>query len=103
MGLRWGTVALALALGWSGVASARVDSQVWTGGAINLKLGGKWRLNQEVIARFSDNRNGLYEVEATALVGYRLNKTVPSWPATFMIRNIPAATSRSWSTARVSR
>ena len=76
MDRRWCAAALVMALGWPAAASARVDSQLWTGGAINLKLGGKWRLNQELIARFSDNRGGLYEVESNTLLGYALTPTV---------------------------
>jgi hypothetical protein len=30
-------------------------------------------------ARFSDNRNGLYEMESNTLLGYRLNKVVTAW------------------------
>lgn len=65
-----------LTLAWSGAAQAREDHQLWTGGALNLKLGGKWRLNQELVARFSDNRNGLYEIESNTLLGYALSPTV---------------------------
>lgn len=57
-------------------AHARQDPQLWTGASASVKLGDKWQLNQEVLARFSDNRNGLYEVEAVTLLGYKLNKKV---------------------------
>lgn len=60
----------------STAASASSDNQVWAQASASAKLSDRWRLSGEVVSRFSDNRNGLYEVEATALVGYRLNKTV---------------------------
>jgi len=63
----------------SGSAFAREDSQVWTGASATVELGGKWRLSQEFVARFSDNRNGLYEIESNTLLGYRLSKTVTIW------------------------
>jgi len=63
----------------STAASASSDNQVWAQASASAKLSDSWRLSGEVVSRFSDNRNGLYEVEATALVGYRLNKTVAVW------------------------
>ena len=59
--------------------AARSDSQIWTNGALNLKLSDKWRLQEEMTGRWSDNRNGLYEVESNTLLGYRLNKVVTVW------------------------
>lgn len=55
------------------------DSQVWTNGAVNAKLSDHWRLQEELTVRFSDKRNGLYEIESNTLVGYRLNKVVTLW------------------------
>lgn len=57
-------------------AAAREDSQLWTGATATVKLDPKWRISQELIGRFSDNRNGLYEVEAVTLLGYKLNSKV---------------------------
>ena len=57
----------------------RSDSHIWANGALNLKLSDKWRLQEEMTGRWSDNRNGLYEVESNTLVGYRLNKVVTVW------------------------
>jgi hypothetical protein len=59
--------------------AAKSDSQLWTTAGVNVKLSDDWRLSQEVVARFSDNRDGLYELELTTLVGYRLNKVVTLW------------------------
>ena len=61
------------------VALAGHDSQLWTTQVVNVKLGEKWRLQEELVERFSDNRNGLYEVESNTLLGYRLNKSVTVW------------------------
>lgn len=60
-------------------ALARDDAQLWIGGNANIKLSDKFRLQQEVIARFSDNRNGLYEVESNTLLGYSISKKVTLW------------------------
>jgi hypothetical protein len=60
-------------------ALATSDRQVWTTAGWNAKLDDHWRLSQEVVGRFSDNRNGLYEIEITSLVGYRVSKKVTLW------------------------
>jgi len=55
---------------------ARDDSQLWTTATANLKLGGPWRFSQEVVARFSDQRSGLYEIVSNTLLGYNAAKGV---------------------------
>lgn len=57
-------------------AYARSDGQLWLSGGVNVSLSPDWRLSEEVIARFSDNRDGLYEIEATTLLGYKLSKNI---------------------------
>lgn len=69
----------ALLFSSTAAAAATDDSQVWTQASASVKLSEKWRLSGEVVGRFSDKRNGLYEIESTALVGYRLNKNVTIW------------------------
>jgi hypothetical protein len=59
--------------------AAKSDSQVWTNAQATVKLSDAWRLQEEMTARFSDNRNGLYEIESNTLLGYRLNKVVTLW------------------------
>jgi len=59
--------------------AATSDSQVWTNAQATVKLSDAWRLQEEMTARFSDNRNGLYEIESNTLLGYRLNKVVTLW------------------------
>src|SRR4051812_9567535 len=70
---------LAAALFVPSAAFAASDSQLWTNGVVNVKLSDRWRLSEEMTGRFSDNRNGLYEIESNTLLGYRLNKVVTLW------------------------
>jgi hypothetical protein len=60
-------------------AYAKSDEQLWTNASVTVKLSDHWRLSEESTVRFSDNRNGLYELEANTLLGYRLNKVVTAW------------------------
>ena len=60
-------------------ASASHDQQLWTTQTVNVKLNDKWRFQEEIVERFSDNRNGLYEIESNTLLGYRLSKAVTLW------------------------
>jgi hypothetical protein len=57
-------------------AQAREDSQAWASASASVKLSDKWRLQQEFTSRFSNNRNGLYEVESVTLLGLRVAKDV---------------------------
>lgn len=57
-------------------AQAREDSQIWGSANVNVKLSDKWRLQQEFTFRFSDDRNGLYEVESVSMLGYRVAKDI---------------------------
>jgi len=61
---------------WTAPAQAREDSQIWASANVNVKLSDKWRLQQELTTRFSDDRNGLYEVESVTMLGYRVAKDV---------------------------
>lgn len=76
------STALALLIGAvlsSPLRAATSDSQVWSNEALNAKLSDRWRLQEELTLRFSDNRHGLYEIESNTLLGYRLNKVVTLW------------------------
>lgn len=59
--------------------AATSDSQIWTNGSVTVKLGERWRFQEEMTGRWSDNRHGLYEIESNTLLGYRLNKMVTVW------------------------
>src|SRR3954451_23900842 len=69
----------ALALTVAAPASAKSDDQFWGNLNVTVKMGDRWRVQEELTTRFSDNRNGLYEVESNTLLGYRLNKVVTLW------------------------
>ena len=63
----------------SPAAAVVSDEQVWTQVSATVKLSEKWRLSQEFVGRFSDRRQGLYEIESNTLLGYKLNKMVTVW------------------------
>lgn len=69
----------AAAVALAAPASAADDPQLWTGGSVTAKLSDHWRLSQDLTVRFSDHRNGLYEIESNTLLGYRLSKDVTIW------------------------
>ena len=73
------TAALILAAAIAGPAQARDDEQLWTTASATVKLADKWRLSQELTARFSDTRKGLYEIESNTLLGYRITDNVTLW------------------------
>jgi hypothetical protein len=60
-------------------AAAADDSQLWTGGSVTVKLSDKWRFSEELTARFSNQRNGLYEIESNSLLGYSIGHGVTLW------------------------
>ncbi len=60
-------------------AAARSDGQLWLTGNLSADVAARWRFSQEIITRFSDNRNGLYEVESNTMLGYRFGKKVTLW------------------------
>jgi hypothetical protein len=55
------------------------DGQLWTTVSATVKLADRWRFSQELVGRFSDNRNGLYEIESNSLIGFKVGKTVTLW------------------------
>ncbi len=57
-------------------AHARQDPQFWASASASVKLSDQWRLSQDWVARFSDNRNSLYELEVATLMGYKIGKSV---------------------------
>jgi hypothetical protein len=63
-------------LAQAAAADAASDSQIWTTGSVNVTLSDRWRLSEELVGRFSDNRDGLYEIESVTLLGYRAAKGV---------------------------
>jgi hypothetical protein len=72
--------AAALLAGTTAVpANAAHDEQLWTTQVVNVKLADKWRVQEELVERFSDARHGLYEIESNTLLGYKLSKAVTLW------------------------
>ena len=74
-----GAAALLTAFAAAAPAAAADDSQLWAGGIVTAKLSDHWRLSEEITARFSDHRNGLYEIESNTLLGYVAAKGVTVW------------------------
>jgi hypothetical protein len=79
MRLPYALLPILAALALPTAARASEDEQLWTTANATVKLGDKWRLSQEVVARFSDNRKGLYEIESNTLIGYKISKQVTLW------------------------
>lgn len=79
--LRAGPPLLALALLSTAApaVAAGDDPQLWTGASATVKLSDHWRFSQDVTARFSDHRSGLYEIEMNSLLGYKVSKTTTVW------------------------
>ena len=66
--------AAGLAAAIPAAAQARDDAQIWLTAGATIKLDDKWRLSEDVVARISDNRDGLYEIEASTLLNFKLAK-----------------------------
>lgn len=79
MRLPYALLPLITMLALPATARASEDEQLWTTANATVKLGEKWRLSQEVVARFSDDRKGLYEIESNTLIGYKLTKQITLW------------------------
>src|SRR3954454_11200697 len=60
-------------------ALARNDGQIWIGGSAVVDLGKRFRLSEEIVTRFSDDRGGLYEIESNTLIGVRLAPKTTFW------------------------
>lgn len=67
------------ALAISAPAVAAQDSQLWTNSTTTVKLSDNWRLSEDLTFRFSDKRNGLYEIESNTLLGYVVGKGITLW------------------------
>jgi hypothetical protein len=79
MAVRRSYILVAPVLALATPAVARHDSQLWTGVSAAVNLGGGFKLSQDVTARFSDERGGLYEIESNTLLGYALADKVTIW------------------------
>jgi hypothetical protein len=79
MSIRLKLMTAAVALSLPAAARASEDEQLWTTASATVKLSDHWRFSQEVVARFSNDRDGLYEVEMNSLIGYKIGKKVTVW------------------------
>lgn len=73
-------LAAALAAGLaSSPAAAKDDFQQWATISATVAASDKIRIQNEFVMRFSDNRNGLYEIENSTLVGYKFDDHITAW------------------------
>lgn len=63
----------------STAAQAKDDGQLWTSVSVNTPVADRLELAGEVITRLSGDRDGLYEIEVTALLGYALTERIGLW------------------------
>src|SRR5947208_8813282 len=73
------SAALAVAALLAAGPAAASDRQAWSTETVTLKLSDRWSFSQDLTTRFSDDRHGLYDVEANSLVGYHLNGSITIW------------------------
>ena len=57
-------------------AHASEDGQAWISAGATIKLNDTWRLSEDLIARFSDDRDGLYQLQSATLLHYKIDKRV---------------------------
>lgn len=55
------------------------DFQQWLQLGAKVDLSDKFVLSDEIVARFSDDRGGLYEIENSLLLGYRVAEKAVLW------------------------
>lgn len=55
------------------------DFQQWVQLGAKVNLSDKLILSDEIVARFSDDRAGLYEIENSLLLGYKIGKKTALW------------------------
>jgi hypothetical protein len=60
-------------------AAAKDDFQQWLTTSVRIDPSERIAIQNETIARFSDDRDGLYEIENAIMLGYKLSKTVSVW------------------------
>lgn len=75
----WGCALGALLMLAPGAATASDDPQQWTNLTATVAIDTHWRLQEDLVFRFSDQREGLYEIESNTLVGYAFDKHVAVW------------------------
>jgi hypothetical protein len=72
-------VQLLTALAIATPAAAAQDDQLWANSTVTVKLSSKWRVMEDVTLRFSDHKDGLYEIESNTLLGFVVGKGITVW------------------------
>lgn len=72
-------IPLALFAAHSTPVLAESDFQQWLSVSAKADVDESLALQGEVVARLGDDRGGLYELEGTLLLGYRLTEQVTAW------------------------
>lgn len=60
-------------------ALADADRQIWSTTSATADISKKWSVSQDITTRFSNDRHGVYEVEANTLLGFHLTKSLSLW------------------------
>src|SRR5690349_13783060 len=60
-------------------ALAQNDFQQWLTASAKVDLADRLVLSDEIVARLSDDRGGLYEIENALLIGYKLTDKATAW------------------------
>lgn len=71
--------ALIAAAATASPARAQDDFQQWLTASVKADLSDRLALSNETIARFSNDRDGLYEIENATLLGYKFDKKISLW------------------------
>jgi hypothetical protein len=74
-----GAAQVIAALAISTPALAAQDNQLWVNSTTTVELSDKWRVSEDLTYRFSDKRNGFYEIESNTLLGYVVAKGTTLW------------------------
>lgn len=60
-------------------ALAQEDFQQWLSNSIRAEVFDRFAVQNEIFFRFGDSRDGLYEIENSLLLGYKLSKDAVVW------------------------
>lgn len=67
---------LVLAIGAPNAPAHADDFQQWLGYSAKLKLSDEFELQNETQARFSDDRDGLFQIQSSLLLGYQVTSNI---------------------------
>lgn len=72
-------VPVALSLATAAPALAETDFQQWLSVSAKADVAESLAVQGEIVSRFGDDSGGLYELEGTLLLGYKLTDKVTAW------------------------